>query len=61
MSKRNFPIALLVAAITGCQTVGQMTVKDYTAKSGQRVVAGQAGPRSEYACQKVAQEKRDWG
>jgi len=61
MSKRNFSIALLAAAITGCQTVGQMTVKDYTAKSGQRVVAGQAEPRSEYACQKVAQEKRDWG
>jgi len=61
MSKRNFSIALLAAAITGCQTVGQMTVKDYTAKSGQRVVAGRAEPRSEYACQKVAQAKRDWG
>jgi hypothetical protein len=24
-------------------------------------VAGQAEPKSEYACQKLAQEKRDWG
>jgi hypothetical protein len=61
MSKGNLSIALLAAAITGCQTMGQMTVKDYMAKSGQRVVAGQAEPKSEYTCQKLAQEKRDWG
>jgi len=61
MSRRNLSIALLAAAITGCQTMGQMTIKDYTAKSGQRVMAGQAEPKSEYTCQKVAQEKRDWG
>jgi hypothetical protein len=61
MSKRTLSIALLAAAFAGCQTMGQMTVKDYTAKSGQLVVAGQAEPKSEYACQKLAQEKRDWG
>ena len=37
------------------------TVKDYTAKSGERVMAGQAEPRTEYACQKIRQESEDWG
>lgn len=48
-------------ALAACQTMGGLTVKDYTAKSGQRVMAGQAEPKAEYACQKVAQEKQDWG
>lgn len=57
-------LALITAAgfaLTACQTVGQLTVKDYQAKSGQRVMAGQAEPKAEYNCQKVAQEKQDWG
>src|SRR5579859_2839588 len=48
-------------ALSACQTMGGLTVKDYTAKTGQHVMAGQAEPKSEYACQKVAQEKQDWG
>jgi hypothetical protein len=31
------------------------------AKSGQRVMAGQAEPKAEYSCQKLAQEKQEWG
>ena len=54
-------MALLVFALAGCQTMGGLTVKNYTSKSGQRVVAGQAEPKSEYNCQKIAQEKQDWG
>jgi hypothetical protein len=41
--------------------MGGLTVKDYTAKSGERVVAGQAEPKPDYSCQKLAQEKQDWG
>ena len=48
-------------ALTACSAVGQLTVKDYKAKSGERVMAGQAEPRSDYGCQKISQEKQDWG
>jgi hypothetical protein len=61
MLKRYLPLAVLAVAVAGCQTMGQLTVKDYKAKSGQRVMAGQAEPKSEYTCKKLAQEKRDWG
>jgi hypothetical protein len=49
------------AALAACQAIGGLTVKDYTANSGQRVMAGQAEPKSEYDCAKVAQEKEPWG
>jgi len=49
------------AALAACQTMGGLTVKDYTAKSGQRVMAGQAEPKAEYACAKVAQDRHEWG
>jgi hypothetical protein len=61
MLKRTSTVALLAFAVGACSTVGQLTVKDYQAKSGQRVMAGQAEPKSEYQCQKLAQEKQDWG
>jgi hypothetical protein len=61
MLKSYLPLAVLAVAVAGCQTMGQLTVKDYKAKSGQRVVAGQAEPKTDYGCKKVAQEKRDWG
>ena len=54
-------VVSIAAALAGCQTMGGLTVKDYTAKSGERVVAGQAEPKSEYGCMKLAQEKQDWG
>ncbi len=54
-------VALFAAAIAGCSAVGQLTVKDYKAKSGERVVAGQAEPKAEYRCQRIAQERQDWG
>ena len=60
MYKRIATVSI-AAALAACQTMGGLTVKDYTAKSGQRVVAGQAEPKSEYGCLKLAQEKQDWG
>jgi hypothetical protein len=61
MLNRLLPIALLAIPLASCSAVGQLTIKDYQAKSGQRVMAGQAEPKSEYQCQKLAQEKQDWG
>jgi len=66
MNCKIYLAALLVAGSTvACSTitnsVGQLTVKDYRSANGQRVMAGQAEPKSAYRCQKVAQEKRDWG
>jgi hypothetical protein len=58
---RHIASVTFATALAACQTMGGLTVKDYTAKSGQRVMAGQAEPKSEYACQKVAQEKQEWG
>lgn len=51
----------LAALLVGCNTMGRITVKDYTAASGQRVMAGQAEPKSEYQCQKLVEEEHDWG
>jgi hypothetical protein len=59
MSSRFAFIAVL--ALAGCSTIGQFTVKNYTAKSGQRVMAGQAEPKAEYRCDRLAQERHDWG
>jgi len=61
MSMKYACLAVLATAVAGCSAVGQLTVKDYKAKSGERVVAGQAEPKAEYRCDKLAQERHDWG
>jgi hypothetical protein len=61
MSKKYLLVGVLAAAFAGCSTVGQLTVKNHTAKSGQRVMAGQAEPKAEYRCEKLAHERHDWG
>ena len=61
MSKKRFTIIAAALALAACSTVGQLTVKDYQAKSGQRVMAGQAQPKADYQCAKLAQERHDWG
>lgn len=61
MTIRYMFAGLLALAFAGCSTIGQLTVKDYTAKSGQRVMAGQAEPKADYRCEKVALERHDWG
>jgi len=61
MLKRYCSIVTLAVLLVGCSTMGRITVKDYTAASGQRVMAGQAEPKSEYQCQKLLEETHDWG
>ena len=61
MLMRFSSIALLAFAVAACNTMGQLTVKNYKAKSGQTVMAGQAEPKAEYNCHKVTQEKAEWG
>jgi hypothetical protein len=61
MSKKRMTIVVVAGMLTACSTIGQLTVKDYQARSGQRVMAGQAEPKAGYQCQKLAQERHDWG
>lgn len=61
MLKKIAVIASLLFVGTACSALGRLTVKDYTAASGQRVMAGQAEPKDEYDCRKIAQEEQDWG
>ena len=61
MSQGYLAFVPLLAVLAGCNTVGRITVKDYTAASGQRVMAGQAEPQSEYQCRKLVAETHDWG
>lgn len=65
MSKQLTAIVLAALAVAGCssiaQSMGQLTVKNYTAKTGQRVMAGQAEPKDDYVCSKISQEKQDFG
>jgi len=61
MLKGYCSLLALAAVLAGCSTMGRITVKDYAAASGQRVMAGQAEPKSEYQCQKLVEETHDWG
>ena len=65
MNKTLIASLSLLAAAGACSSIensmGRLGVRDYTAKTGERVMAGQAEPRAEYDCQKLGQEKRDWG
>lgn len=61
LARRLAVLAAAALGVAGCQTMGALTVKDYTSKSGSRVVAGQAAPKEEYKCQKVSEGKYDWG
>jgi len=63
MFKRHWRYASMIplaALLVGCNTMGRITVKDYTA-AGQRVMAGQAEPKAEYGCRKLVAEEHDWG
>src|SRR5690606_38145119 len=54
-------MTVIIAALAGCSALGGLTVKNYTAASGERVMAGQAEPKDEYRCRKLVQEEEDWG
>jgi hypothetical protein len=61
MARAALPIALLGISLAACSAVGQLTVKDYQAASGERILAGQAEPKSEYQCQKLGEDEQKWG
>lgn len=61
MLRTALAIGFLGISLAACSAVGQLTVKDYHASSGERVLAGQAEPKSEYRCQKLGQEQQEWG
>jgi hypothetical protein len=61
MFKSTVVTALFATSLMACSTMGQLTVKDYTAKNGQHIVGGQVAPKAEFNCKKVAEEKKDWG
>src|SRR5258708_21256172 len=61
MTNKFVFVVVSTLALAACQTMGGLTVKDYTAKPGQRRMGGQAEPKAEHNCQKLAQEKQDWG
>jgi hypothetical protein len=61
MSTKYLPIALVAFSLCACSAMGQLTVKDYKAGTGARVMAGQAEPKSDYRCEKLSQASQDWG
>jgi len=58
---KNLLMISIAAVMAACSTIGQLTVKDYRAKSGERVMAGQGEPKSDYKCEKLSEDKQDWG
>lgn len=63
MSKIHIAVIIVSGAIAACSTIGRITVKDYRAESGERVMAGQAEPKSAYDCRQVSKESAssNWG
>lgn len=65
MNMKLLVMILVTLAISGCvsleNAIGQITVKNYTAETGERVMAGQAEPKDEYRCRLVTQQTQDWG
>ena len=61
MSRKSLPIALIAFSFAACSAIGQLTVQDYKAASGERVMAGQAEPKAEYKCEQLSQVSQDWG
>lgn len=61
MSTTRLSIVLMTFSLAACSAMGQLTVKDYSARSGERVMAGQAEPKGEYRCDKLSQDDQDWG
>ncbi len=63
MSRMHAAVIVLSCSIAACSTMGRITVKDYRAESGERVMAGQAEPKSEYGCTQVSKESAssNWG
>lgn len=63
MSRASVSLVVLASLLASCSTMGRITVKDYQAKTGERVMAGQAEPKDAYACEQISKEAVDknWG
>ena len=61
MSKQASVATALVIVVAGCNTIGQLGVRDYAAPTGQRVMAGLVAPKAEYTCSMLVQEPEQWG
>lgn len=57
----TFTLIMLAGCASIEQSMGRLTVKNYTAKTGERVMAGQAEPKTDYGCTKVSQGTEDFG
>lgn len=55
------PLLAMLTALAGCQSVGRLTVRDYTLSNGEHAAIGQAEPKEEYQCTLLAREQEDWG
>lgn len=61
MPSRFLPALSAVLVLTACQTVGKLTVRDYTAANGEHVMIGQAEPEADYRCRLIGREQEAWG
>jgi hypothetical protein len=63
MSRMRIAMIIVASLLAACSTMGRITVKDYQAATGERVMAGQAEPKSAYNCQQVSKESAasNWG
>lgn len=62
MMQRRFLLVLpALLTLAACQTVGKLTVRDYTAANGEHVMIGQAEPDDDYRCTLLGREQEAWG
>jgi hypothetical protein len=64
MNARLAPTTALLSSIlslAGCASIAQLGVQAHTAKTGETIAAGLVEPKTEYACQKAADRKHEWG
>lgn len=57
----QFSLLALFTTLVGCQTVGRLTVRDYTLSNGEHAAIGQAEPKDEYQCTLLTREQEEWG
>jgi hypothetical protein len=55
------PLVAMLTGLAGCQTVGRLTVRDYTLSNGEHAAIGQAEPEDAYQCTLLAREQEEWG
>lgn len=61
MFRTSLLASALLLTVTGCNTIGQLGVRDYASPTGERVMAGLVAPKTEYNCNMLVQEPEQWG